>query len=71
MVERAQVRCSTCRSPVPRIVLWAIGDSCPRCGTSPRIARSQANPNDGSADLYNGPVAAGVVLAVGPAQREP
>lgn len=31
MVERSQVRCPVCRSVVPAMLLWAVGDSCPRC----------------------------------------
>ena len=31
MVERAQVRCPVCRSVVPAMLLWAVGDACPRC----------------------------------------
>jgi len=34
MVERAHVRCPACRSPVPALVLWAVGDICPRCSTA-------------------------------------
>ncbi|HME01876.1 MAG TPA: hypothetical protein VKG38_02460 [Solirubrobacteraceae bacterium] len=30
-VERGRVRCSVCRSALPVTVLWAVGESCPRC----------------------------------------
>jgi endogenous inhibitor of DNA gyrase (YacG/DUF329 family) len=36
MLERAHVRCPTCRAPVPAVVLWAIGDACPHCTTTLR-----------------------------------
>jgi hypothetical protein len=31
MMERAQVRCPVCKSVVPAMLLWALGDACPRC----------------------------------------
>jgi hypothetical protein len=30
-VERGFVRCSVCRSALPVTVLWAVGETCPRC----------------------------------------
>ncbi len=31
MVERARIRCPSCRSALPVTVLWAVGNVCPRC----------------------------------------
>jgi hypothetical protein len=44
MVEPALVRCSVCRSVVSVTVLWAIGDTCPRCSQPLHAARRRANP---------------------------
>jgi len=37
MVERAYVRCPACRSVVPAMLLWAVGDACPRCQRALRV----------------------------------
>jgi hypothetical protein len=34
MLPRAHVRCPACRSGVPRVALWAVGDICPHCSTT-------------------------------------
>jgi len=39
MIRRAtQVRCPVCRSAVPAMVLWAVGDACPRCHRALHLA---------------------------------
>ena len=56
MVQRAQVRCPVCRSVVPAMLLWAVGDACPRChralslrGQRPAAAGSPGKALTGSA----------------------
>jgi len=44
MVERALVRCPACRSAVPVTVLWAVGDTCPRCSEPLYAARRRTKP---------------------------
>ena len=44
-MERAQVRCPVCRSVVSVTVLWAIGDTCPRCSQPLYAARRRPNPD--------------------------
>jgi hypothetical protein len=39
MVERAHVRCPACKSVVPAMLLWAVGDACPRCQRALRVVR--------------------------------
>lgn len=46
IVERARVRCSTCRSVVPLTVLWAVGESCPRCSQPLYAANRRPTPDD-------------------------
>jgi hypothetical protein len=41
-VERGFVRCSVCRSTVPVTVLWAVGESCPRCAGALHACRRHA-----------------------------
>lgn len=38
MVERAHVRCPVCRSVVPAMLLWAVGDACPHCHRALQVA---------------------------------
>lgn len=45
MVERARIRCPVCRSAVPLSVLWAVGDTCPRCNKPLHSARERAGPD--------------------------
>ena len=40
----ARVRCSVCRSAVPVMVLWATGDTCPRCSLPLNVAHARLNP---------------------------
>jgi len=42
MVERAHVRCPTCRAVVPAMLLWAVGDACPRCQRALRVVGGRA-----------------------------
>ena len=44
MVERAHVRCPVCRSAVPAMLLWAVGDACPRCHRALYLARRRRAP---------------------------
>lgn len=44
MVEQARVRCPVCRSAVPVTVLWAVGDTCPRCSQPLHAARRRPSP---------------------------
>jgi len=44
MVERAHVRCPVCRSVVPAMLLWAVGDACPRCHRALYLARRRRVP---------------------------
>lgn len=44
MVERAHVRCPVCRSVVPAMLLWAVGDACPRCHRALHVARRRRTP---------------------------
>jgi len=50
MVERAHVRCPVCRSIVPAMLLWAVGDACPRCHRALHLARRQRAPGGLFAD---------------------
>lgn len=59
MLERAHVRCSACRSPVPALVLWAVGDICPRCDTSLRRAGGRTSEPPAPASGIAGPVVGG------------
>ena len=45
MVERARVRCPVCRSAVPLNVLWAVGETCPRCSQPLHAARRKPGPD--------------------------
>jgi ketosteroid isomerase-like protein len=47
-VVEAQVRCSYCGAAVPTIVMWAVGDVCPRCGTAAEPARPRAGKAAGA-----------------------
>ena len=31
MIDRIGVRCPACRSAIPIVLVWAIGETCPRC----------------------------------------
>ena len=46
MIDRIRVRCPACRSAVPVSVLWAVGETCPRCSqpmnSARRLPRSDA-----------------------------
>ena len=44
MVEQVRARCPVCRSAVPVEVLWAVGDTCPRCAQLLHAARRRPNP---------------------------
>jgi len=41
MVERTRVRCRVCRTAAPITVLWAVGDTCPRCSGPLYTARQR------------------------------
>lgn len=45
IVERARIRCSICRSAVPVTVLWAVGESCPRCSRPLYAAYRRPTPD--------------------------
>lgn len=45
MVERIRVRCRVCRTAAPLTVLWAIGDTCPRCSEPMYTARQRPAPD--------------------------
>ncbi len=59
MLERAHVRCSACRSPVPAVVLWAVGDICPRCDTPLRRAGGRTSQPPAPTRGIDVPVAGG------------
>ena len=44
MLDRGRVRCPVCKSTVPLAVLWAAGDTCPRCASRVDTARRRAAP---------------------------
>ena len=42
MLDR--LRCPVCRSVVPITLVWALGDSCPRCSKPLRAAQASRTP---------------------------
>jgi hypothetical protein len=60
MVERSQVRCPVCRSVVPAMLLWAVGDACPRCHQALHV-RGQDGPVSRPQDGASGASAVTVV----------
>ena len=47
VIDRSRVRCSGCRSVVPVIVPWAVGERCPRCLEQLHVAHQRSsNPED-------------------------
>lgn len=55
VLERAVIRCSSCRSAVPLTVLWAVGHTCPSCNRPLRVARRRAGPDEAPGDTLAKP----------------
>jgi hypothetical protein len=45
MIERIGVRCPACRSAMPIVLLWAIGETCPRCSRPVESASRRPRPH--------------------------
>ena len=46
MIERIGVRCPVCRSALPILLLWAVGETCPRCSRPLDVARHSPEQRD-------------------------
>ena len=44
MIDRIGVRCPVCRSAMPIVLLWAVGETCPRCSRPLDAASRRPRP---------------------------
>ena len=45
MIDRIGVRCPVCRSAMPIVLLWAVGETCPRCSRPLDAASRRPRPH--------------------------
>jgi len=45
MIDRIGVRCPVCRSAMPIVLLWAVGETCPRCSRPLDAASRRPRPD--------------------------
>ena len=45
MIDRIGVRCPVCRSAMPIVLLWAVGETCPRCSRPLHDANRRPRPH--------------------------